>query len=257
MVVASVWLSIISVHKDDPDGLARTFSRMPLTTSGLEHIVIDGSSNTDIVGEVSQQTNYWPSRVVHQPPAGIYEAMNAGLHAAHGEHVMFINAGDGLHSRTVLEDLKITLADERHAWAYGRVAYVSGAGAVRISPEFQYARERAHNFRRGRFPMQPATVARTEVLRALGGFDTSFRIAADYHLMLRLAREHDPLPMDAVLTEFTLGGASSQRWIRSLTEAHRARVQVFQLDRFGRTVDCAANGFAVARAVGSRLLRRV
>ena len=93
---------------------------------------------------------------------------------------------------------------------------------------FDYAREKAALFARGRFPPHQGTVCRTATLRDLGGFDTTYRITADYALFLRVSTIADPVEIDEVIAVFAEGGLSSVSWQESLREFHRARVEVLR-----------------------------
>jgi hypothetical protein len=66
------------------------------------------------------------------------------------------------------------------------------------------------------------------LLEQIGGFDTSYRIAADYAAFLRLSQLADPLIVDYVIAEFFEGGVSSVNWQESFREFHRARRSILQ-----------------------------
>jgi glycosyltransferase involved in cell wall biosynthesis len=66
----------------------------------LEYIVIDGGSSDgtlDIIRRYEEQINYW----VSEPDEGIYDAMNKGWAASHGEYVYYLGADDVLLSLPV------------------------------------------------------------------------------------------------------------------------------------------------------------
>ena len=71
-------------------------------------------------------------------------------------------------------------------------------------------------------------MVRTDALKELGGFDTSFLIVADYVAFLRLSLLADPVTTPVVIAEFAEGGASSVQWRESIEEFHLARVDVLQ-----------------------------
>jgi glycosyltransferase len=81
-----------------------------------------------------------------------------------------------------------------------------------------------------------ATFVRADLLRSLQGFDTRYRIAADYDLFLRL-KEHGTRwsLLESVLADFSLGGTSyaiveTAREYRQVRIAHgQARVVAWAL----------------------------
>ena len=91
----------------------------------------------------------------------------------------------------------------------------------------------------------------TRALRDIGGFDTSYRIVADYASFLRLSLRADPSVSDAVLATFAEGGISSTSWRASIVEFHRARREILGLtgaagllERFETTRQFARMGAA-------------
>lgn len=245
------WLTVVTLHKADPTGLAATvdsIARQDL--DGVHHLVVEsGEQRSPVQGPTWTQMNVQ----VH----GIYESMNAALQHVHGDYVLFLNSGDTLHDTEVLHDVRNPLKSMEPSWAYGSVVLFPRVGVPRPQPRFTYSLERKARFSRGRFPMQPATIIRTSVLKSLGGFDETYRIAADYKLMLQLARQAEPLVLDREITDFRLGGVSSVRWSDSLAEARRARTEVFPPSRVEWIQDMGHAAISHAKAVASRALGRV
>ena len=210
-------LTIVTVVKDDPEGFARTRASVtPHLGDDIEWLVVDSSTHRV---DAPEATYNWT------PPAGIYAAMNDGLARATGEYIYFLNAGDVI-TTGALPAIRAALVT-RPTWAYGQVGFVQPDGRVITPRPFNYAAERRALFARGRFPAHQGTVARTEVLRGVGGFDTRYTVAADYHAMLKLSAGADPVELPDVIAEFAVGGISSTQWRHSLREFQQARREVF------------------------------
>ena len=110
---------------------------------------------------------------------------------------------------------------------FGPVEIVGEYGKRTVTPAWDYSAEKLHLFARGFFPQHQGTIARRELLQTLGGFDTSFRIAADYAMFLQMSQVSDPLELDFVVADFHEGGLSSKHWQESFREFHRARIEAF------------------------------
>ena len=219
------WLTVITVVRDDPQGLEATMASLSeQDRTGVDVLVVDSSADRAHAPRAADGL----ARVEWTEPRGIYPAMNTGLSSAVGEYVYYLNAGDTLHSSDVLANLAGVTLDARPAWLFGRVEVVGADGTRVVTPAWDYAREKAALFARGLFPPHQGTVARTALLRDVGGFDTAYRIAADYAAFLRLSCQADPLVIDQVLATFHEGGASTQHWQESFREFHRARREILR-----------------------------
>lgn len=104
-------ISIITINRNNAEGLRKTIeSVVGQTESPFEFIVIDGASTDDSVEVIQSYSNhitYWTS----EPDTGVYNAMNKGVAAAHGEWCIFMNSGDAFASPTVLEHIRLSRAD--------------------------------------------------------------------------------------------------------------------------------------------------
>lgn len=221
-------LTIVTVVRNDPDGLRRTLTSVAAQSVHPDQlVVVDGSDDRDVVSSILATFPGVTADYAWAKPHGVYAAMNDGLARVTSDYVYFLNAGDVLADDDVLASVAGPLTAAQPRWAMGRVEFRAADGTVLAQPAWDYPAERAALFARGRFPAHQAVVVRTDELRAHGGFDLSYRVAADYASILRLAAAGPPLDLGCTLAEFTVGGLSTQDWRRGLAEFHRARREVF------------------------------
>lgn len=72
------------------------------TYSKIEYIIIDGGSTDGSIAHIEnykESLAYW----VSEPDQGIYHAMNKGIDQATGDYLLFMNSGDWLASKDVIE----------------------------------------------------------------------------------------------------------------------------------------------------------
>ena len=170
----------------------------------LEYIVIDGAS-TDQTLDIVRSFGDAITHVVSEPDQGLYDAMNKGLCLATGRFVHFLNADDRYASSDTLRTLLPKLDEDFvcHAQMY----YVLPDGNVKLLGEpFSYKRE----LRASRLP-QPVLFVPNRIYREIGVFDTRYRIAADYDMVLRLTKRFPTRFVQQVVTFMQAGGISYQR----------------------------------------------
>ncbi len=98
-------LSIITINKNNADGLRKTIeSVVTQTFNAFEFIIIDGGSTDGskaIIEYYSYKLSYW----VSEPDKGIYYAMNKGIQRSNGDYCLFLNSGDFLVDKNVLNNV--------------------------------------------------------------------------------------------------------------------------------------------------------
>ena len=253
------WLSIVTVVKDDPPALARSLhSLSSQDLDGIEYIVIDSSEDDGHVPTLLAQTGakvdyHWTR------PAGVYAAMNLGLEKAHGRYIYFLNAGDELLPDAVSRVRAI--ADRTDAnWLIGTVEVVAANGSSVITPVWDFAAEQRALFARGKFAPHQGTFACVSDLRASGGFDPSFEIAADYASFLQLSRQSTPVMLQFPIARFHEGGLSTQRWKESFREFHRARRTILKPRGWAALRELLSSGrhflaVSIYRGIWSKVVR--
>lgn len=174
----------------------------------VEHIVIDGGSSDDTMAIVTRFPHM--AIVVSEPDKGLYDAMNKGLDRATGDLVGFLNADDFLSEPDALA--AIARAGEDADAVIAGVAMVDQDRPDRVRRYYAVRRYRPWMLSLGHMPPHPTFYARPSMLREVGRFDDSFRIAGDFDLILRLFCA-GPLRLarvDRALVGFRHGGVSTQ-----------------------------------------------
>ena len=225
--MSAPWLTIVTVLRDDLPGLERTLASLNgVLKDDVEFLVIDSSH--DHAAVVSLVADMAPAGVViWEDPKGIYSAMNIGLKRALGEYVYFLNAGDELKEGGLVAARGV-VERQSPVWLTAPVEIEQVDGTHVVSPHWSFEEEAAWAFARGRFPAHQGTIVSTEALRSRGGFDTEYRIAADYASMLVLSHASKPVMVEEPLARFHEGGASTVSWHRAHREFHRARRKILQ-----------------------------
>ena len=188
----------------------------------LEYIIIDGGS-TDSTLEIIDRHRARLARVVNEPDDGLYDAMNKGIRLATGDLVGLVNADDFLEPGALATVASARAAHPEADLYHGHVRMndpASGARyVVRKRPDVRASRWREIPI------LHPATFVTRALYDRIGLYDTSFRIAADYEFALRaIARGARFHRIDAVISNMRQGGVSTRGYLRSFSEARRARL---------------------------------
>lgn len=253
-------ISVITVARNDLDGLKKTLRSVALQTFGeIEHIVIDGGSTDGSAEWAANHLAHPRSVLLSEPDDGIYDAMNKGLGLATGDLVYFLNAGDCLSSSDVLGAVVKNFGERNWEWAVGASQMVDGNDvAVRAKMPVSY-----HWWKRTFWHYnlsQQAVIFRTDVLRKFGGFDPGYSIAGDYHIVAKIGRQYRPELLPITIAYTLAGGVSDRRLAAAHYEAHKARVDVLSLGLPLRRLDACWTGVLIgkvyARRLGKKLMQK-
>jgi len=177
----------------------------------VELVVIDGASS-DGTTELLESYREHIDIFVSEPDHGIYDALNKGIKHATGDVVGFLHADDLFADETVLSKVAAAFASGDVDAVYGDLEYVSKDAPDKVIRYWQSGDFSRHRLKHGWMPPHPTFYVRRSVYQEHGGFDTSFRIAADYDCMLRflgLARVRCAY-IPSVMVKMRLGGASNR-----------------------------------------------
>jgi hypothetical protein len=128
------------------------------------------------------------AQVVTEPGGGLYAAINAGIAAApEGDALTYLNDDDVLCAGGTARAWQRLEEDARTDVVYGKVSLIDAAGAGQgWLPVAHRPGDLASLLARGIVPLaQPGTWLRPAMLKRLGGFDASFRLAGDLDFFSR------------------------------------------------------------------------
>lgn len=177
----------------------------------VEHIVIDGGS-TDGTIQAIRAFGDKIDKFVSEPDEGIYDALNKGISLATGDVVGFLNSDDVYAHDRVLEKIARAFQHEDADSVYGDLNYVKRDDISQVVRHWKSHGLTQNKLRLGWMPPHPTFYVRREIYEKYGGFDTSFKIAADYDSILRFLGLHDisTTYIPEVLVKMRLGGVSNR-----------------------------------------------
>jgi len=196
------------------------------TYDDIEHVVIDGASKDGTLVEIERlQTPNM--RIVSEPDTGIYDALNKGLDMATGDVIGLMHSDDFFAHKDVLKNVAKKFSTTLSDAVYGDLDYVSAEDTNKVIRHWVSGEYTPDKLRRGWMPPHPSLFLRKSVIDRWGGYDTSFRIAADYDSILRYFGRGNisAAYLPEVLVKMRVGGESNrsvERIIRKSREDYRA-----------------------------------
>lgn len=178
--------TVITVTLNNATTIRRTLQSVWTQKSQhqVEHIIVDGKSTDGtaeiITSSISDSGNV-DVKFISETDDGLYYAMNKGLQLSTGDYVGFLNADDTFASPTSLDSL-ICCACRNDA-SSADVAYGFSGKHYRV---YSSAHFKKSKMLMGLMPAHPTFYCKRSLLLEEGGFDTRFKIAADFELLLRL-----------------------------------------------------------------------
>lgn len=177
------------------------------TYQNIEYIIVDGGSTDNTLDLIGKHRSRLPKdlTVISEKDNGIYDAMNKGIRLAKGQLIGIVNSDDS-YERDTVEQVVDHFGGNQYEVVYGmQRTYLDG-------------REKAvviyhHDFLPRQMITHPTCFVTKGTYEKFGVFDTQYRSAADYDLMLRYYKSEEVVftPVYRVLSNFHLGGMSSSQ----------------------------------------------
>lgn len=233
-------ISIVTVCYNSAQTIGDTLQSVCAQTyRDIEHIVIDGQSKDNTL-EVVAIKGIHVSKVVSEADKGIYDAMNKGITLATGEIIGFINADDFYASPDAIAKVAAIFSNPDVEACYGDLCYVKQENTLALVRYWKSSEFHPGAFESGWCPPHPTFFVRREVYQRFGGFDLSYKIAADVELMIRFLEVHriraKYIPF--VLVKMRMGGTTNKnlknilcqnREILSALHSHELKSSVWRL----------------------------
>ena len=203
------------------------------TYDDIEHWVIDGGSTDGTVAFVESRYQQL-ARMVSEPDEGTYDALNKGLARVTGEVVGLLHADDVFADSEVLSRVVAAFEDPAVEAVYGDLEYVARDDASRVIRHWQARSFAPGRLRWGWMPPHSTLYLRRSLYERFGGFDTRYRIAADYDFMLRVLTQLSGrvVYLPQVLVRMRLGGISN-RSLKMMLRKSREDYRVLRTNNVG------------------------
>lgn len=203
-------ISIITVVFDGELTLEKTIlSVINQTYEHFEFLIIDGNS-TDGTHEIIDKYKSSIDFVMIEKDNGIYDAMNKGLRYAKGEYLFYLNSGDIVYENT----FKYIFKEEKKVFCfdvvYGNIINAGTNKVVKALP--------LNEIKQGMIFCHQAVLLKKEILEIFK-FDTSYKIAADFNLFLKLYLANKSFYyFDINFGEYDDTGVSNKMFFKTINE---------------------------------------
>lgn len=194
-----------AIRAGNRDRLIRCVESVAALRIPHEYLIYDGMSTDGTVALLRELEARTPDlRVISEPDMGIYNALNKGVRDARGGWLYVLGCDDAIMDPAVL----CGLLNSDMARALEMIAspvFLSEDGACQLKvcrPRLLCGVPYPHQ----------GLLMRTNLVRRLGGFDESYRIAGDYALILRAVMANAKVGFnDVPFAYYSTGGLSSNQ----------------------------------------------
>ena len=226
-------------------------SALAQTLGAVDVIVVDDGSTDDTPAVLARYAGR--VRVLRQPNRGLAAARNAGLAAARGTYVAFLDADDVMAPTKLAAQLEVLERSPTIGWTYCDVLIetVATRTTVTASERFGYGARALDGWLfpeliHGNFIPAIAPMIRRTALDAAGGFDERLTALEDWDMWLRLSLLAEARYTPAVLVTYRIrpGGMSEDR-------ARMDKNRFCVLDKINRTRPVALESLG---SVGRRII---
>ena len=206
------------------------------TFPGIEYIIIDGGSTDGTLDIISQVMSHKTlvTKVISEPDNGIYDALNKGIRMAAGDVIGFLHADDMYATDTVLKTVAGCFERQNVDSCYGDLQYVDKNDTNKTIRCWKSSPFDSGLLKKGWMPPHPTFFVKRAVYEKYGGFDTTFRIAADYELMMRFLGKHgiSSCYVPEFLVKMRVGGASNKS-IRNIIRKSSEDYRIMKMHHVG------------------------
>jgi glycosyltransferase involved in cell wall biosynthesis len=182
-----------------------------------EHLIIDGSTNEEIVQWLMNNPQPSYRHWIHERDAGISDAFNKGIIHAKYSITHLLNSGDRYAHRTAIDTaLHHFVFDEKLMWLHSQ--YIQHRGGVDVTSGVAFDKNKL--WKGMRTVAHPTMFIKKELYEKHGLYKTTYKIAMDYDMLVRI-RDEKSVFIPTPLVYFAPGGASNVHFKQGLAEVRK------------------------------------
>ncbi|MDC1452267.1 glycosyltransferase [Vicingaceae bacterium] len=151
----------------------------------IDYIIIDGESTDDTLKTIEKYKDDI-STVISEKDKGMYDAINKGIELCKGEVIGILNSDDLYIDDKVIGEVIAKMQEEKADSLYSDLYYVAAKDTNKVIRNWVSGKYSRKKFLLGWMPPHPTFFVKRSAYEKYGKFNLSFKLAADYELMLRL-----------------------------------------------------------------------
>jgi glycosyltransferase involved in cell wall biosynthesis len=177
-------VSIITVVYNSASTIEKTIqSVLQQTYKNIEYIIIDAKS-TDGTLEIIQKYEPKIQVILSEPDSGFYDGLNKGINLATGDIIGCLNADDRFVDCSIIDKIVFKFNSNKNLESIiGDIAFADETN--KISRYYSGSKFNISLFKWGVMPPHPSFYCKKEVFNKNGLYNSTFKIAGDFELMLR------------------------------------------------------------------------
>lgn len=204
-------ISIITVCYNSEATLEQTIQSVcGQTYQDIEYIIVDGNSKDSTLNIINKYPDV-VTKLISESDKGLYDAMNKGIGLATGEVIGFINSDDLFCDKdAILKVMNVFQKHENLESIYADINYVDFVNTNKIVRKWKSGMQQ--KFSTGWHPAHPTFYVKRHVYEKYGNFDLSFKLAADFEIMLRFLERYkiSTIYLSETFVNMRLGGETNK-----------------------------------------------
>jgi glycosyltransferase involved in cell wall biosynthesis len=185
------------------------------TYSDIEYIIIDGGSKDTTLDIIKKYILLFNGKMkwLSEKDKGLYDAMNKGIKLATGDIIGLINSDDLFNDKFAINKVADIFKNNKSLDSvYADLFYVSENNTNKIVRNWITGTQR--EFKHGWHPAHPTFYIKKNIYDKFGLFDLSFKLAADFEIMLRFLEKYkiSTYYLKEPLVKMRLGGETNKSY---------------------------------------------
>lgn len=179
------------------------------TFKNFEHIIQDGFSTDKTISKI-KYFNDDRSLLKSEKDKGIYDGLNKGIKRCTGEYILILHSDDILHNKEILKKLfKFIKTNGFPKVILSGIEFfdINGHITRRWLPSFPSEKK----LKKGWMAPHTGIILKSDIIKKIGSYDTSFKISSDYNYEINLFRKYmsETVIFNSILTKMKTGGISN------------------------------------------------
>jgi len=222
--------SIITVSFNSEKSIAATIeSVLHQNCKDFEYIIVDGKSTDKTIEIIKSYESIFKEKKISyswisEKDNGIYDAFNKGVKLAKGEWVSFLGSDD-IYKKHALESYKYHIKNlDKNIDIIHSEVKVGDRKIIKGKWSWKVFRRKMNIAHVGAFHHK-------DYFKKYDLFDTSYKIAGDYELLLRAKNKLRTVKFDEITAIMGDGGISNQNVKKVYKETTRAKIETAKLSK--------------------------